>query len=213
MQDLVPAPKAVSIKPLLHLRFAALVLALALAVPAVAEFRLSKRDAASLVHKVSAITENGFAPSPARLRTPVTESEVNSYLAFEARDELPSGLTEPYIAILGNNRVSGRAVVDLDAIRRQHGDNSWFDPVSYLTGRLPVAISGRLQASGGVARFELETAEISGIPIPKTFVQELVTYYSRTPSNPRGLNLDDPFPLPARIRGIEVGRGQAVVVQ
>jgi hypothetical protein len=40
-----------------------------------------------------------------------------------------------------------------------------------------------------------------------------VSYYSRTPENPQGVRLDDTFSLPANIRQIEVGQGQAVVVQ
>jgi hypothetical protein len=44
-------------------------------------------------------------------------------------------------------------------------------------------------------------------------LQELVSYYSRTAEDPRGIDLDEPFELPAGIRQIEVGQGQAVVVQ
>ena len=51
------------------------------------------------------------------------------------------------------------------------------------------------------------------MPVPKSFLQELVSYYSRTPKNPQGVSLDDPFALPASIRQIDVGAGQAVVVQ
>ena len=43
--------------------------------------------------------------------------------------------------------------------------------------------------------------------VPKTVLQELVSYYSRTPENPDGINMDDPFELPARIREIRVGTG------
>jgi hypothetical protein len=44
-------------------------------------------------------------------------------------------------------------------------------------------------------------------------LQELVTYYSRTPENPEGINMDAPFELPARIREIRVGTGTSTVVQ
>ena len=33
--------------------------------------------------------------------------------------------------------------------------------------------------------------------IPKTVLQELLSYYSRTTENPDGINMDDPFELPA----------------
>jgi hypothetical protein len=76
-----------------------------------------------------------------------------------------------------------------------------------------VSAAGTLRTTRGVARLELESAEIYGIRIPKTLLQEVVSYYSRSQENPRGLNLDDPFTLPARIREIEVRKGQAIVLQ
>jgi hypothetical protein len=126
---------------------------------------------------------------------------------------LPAGVVEPSVTILGTGRVSGRAVVDLDAVRRQKAPTSLLDPMNYLTGRLPVTATGVLKTSNGVGRFELESARVSSIPIPKVLLQEIVSYYSRTPDNPSGISLDDPFALPARIREIQVERGQAIIVQ
>jgi hypothetical protein len=54
---------------------------------------------------------------------------------------------------------------------------------------------------------------MSGIPVPVTVLQELLTYYSRSDDRPQGVRLDDIFTLPANIRQIEVGEGQAVIVQ
>jgi hypothetical protein len=51
------------------------------------------------------------------------------------------------------------------------------------------------------------------VPVPKLLLQEIVSYYSRTRDKPAGIGLDDPFALPARIREIQVERGQAIIVQ
>ena len=91
---------------------------------------------------------------------------------------------------VGEGRVTGRAIVDLDAVRNQK-KRSWTDPLGYLSGMLPLTASGVLTTQNGVGRFQLETAEISGVPIPKPLLQELVGYYSRTPENPAGINMDD----------------------
>ena len=85
--------------------------------------------------------------------------------------------------------------------------------MNYLMGKLPVTATGVLKTSDGVGRFELESAAISRVPVPKILLQEIVSYYSRTPENPAGIGLDDPFALPARIREIQVQRGQAIIVQ
>ena len=175
--------------------------------------RASREDALRLRRKVAAITERAAAPSARPLSTVVTEREVNAYLAYDAGADIPAGITSPSIVIHGARRVSGTALVDLDAVRANRKSGGLFDPLNYLTGKLPVAAAGLLDARDGVARFELESASVSGVTIPKMVLQELVAYYSRSPEYPRGINIDEPFPLPARIRQIEVRRGEALVVQ
>ena len=180
---------------------------------ATADVRVSKRDAEVLKQKVATISAHAEKPTKQSLRTTVTESEVNAYLAYDAPQQLPTGVVEPSVSILGTGRLSGRAVVDLDAVRRERKPTSLLDPMNYLSGRLPVAARGVLTTSKGVGHFQLESASISGLPVPKLLLQEIVSYYSRTPEKPSGIGLDDPFELPARIREIQVERGQAIIVQ
>jgi hypothetical protein len=178
-----------------------------------ADVRPQRRDADSLKQKVAAIAAAGERPSRQARRTTVTETEVNAYLVYDAHNDLPVGVVEPWVTIVGTGRVSGRAVVDLDAVRKDKKPTSMLDPVNYLTGRLPITATGVLTTNNGVGRFALESAAVSGIPIPKMVLQEIVSYYSRTPQKPAGIGLDDPFELPSRIREILVERGQAIVVQ
>jgi len=178
-----------------------------------ADVRVSKRDAEVLKQKVATISAHAERPANQALRTTVTENEVNAYLTYDGREQLPAGVVEPVITIVGTGRLAGRAVVDLDAVRRQKNPTSLLDPMNYLSGRLPVAATGVLTTKEGVGRFQLESASVSGVPIPKMLLQEIVSYYSRTPDKPSGIGIDDPFALPARIREIQVGRGQAIIVQ
>lgn len=192
----------------------ALVVVLAAGLSFAAAPNVSQALAAAFQQKLVLIVQQGEAERPGRPRqTTITEPEVNSYLRFKAGDQLPVGVTEPSIGIHEGSRLSGRAIVDLDRIRRQKGSGAWLDPVSYLTGRLPVTASGVLRTEGGRGRFELETAAVSGVPIPKAFLQEMVSYYTRSADLPNGLNIDDPFTLPAEIDRIDVQPGQAVIVQ
>jgi hypothetical protein len=179
-----------------------------------AQARLTKEDADRFQTKVTRIEQ--FAAKPARPKAgqtiQVTDSEVNSYLKFLAGRQVPVGVVEPTINGLGGGRMFGRAVVDLDVVRTQK-KRGWTDPLAYLTGRLPVTASGVLTTQNGVGRFELQAAAISGVTIPKGVLQELLSFYSRTPEKPSGINMDDPFALPSRIREIRVGQGAATIVQ
>jgi len=178
-----------------------------------ADVRATKRDAASLKQKVATITAHGETSSKVARRTIVTENEVNSYLVYEAGPQIPVGVVDPSITVVSPGRLSGRAIVDLDAVRKQKAPTSLLDPMNYLMGRLAVTAVGTLKTADGIGRFELESSSVGSIPIPKILLQEIVGYYSRSPEKPSGISLDDPFPLPARIREIQVDRGQAIIVQ
>ena len=178
--------------------------------------RYSKPEGDRFQAKLQRIVIFGNTPAApgrkAAQTTEFTDDELNSYLRFNARDQIPPGIVEPTLNALGDGRVGGRVLVDLDAVRKQK-QRGWLDPLGYLTGSLPVTATGTLTTKDGVGRFELVSAEVSGITVPKSLVQELLSHYSRTPENPAGINMDDPFELPSRIREIRVGKAQSTIVQ
>lgn len=188
-------------------------IALAGVLSAVAVANPTREQAATFQKKLEQILINSESRSERARETTVTEGEVNSYLRFSAGDKVPVGVTEPSIEIAGQGRLNGRAIVDLDVIRQKRSSGGWFDPMSYLTGRLPVTAAGVLETHEGRGRFTLETAAISGVPIPKSFLQEIVSYYSRSSDFPSGINIDDPFDLPAEIQKIDVQPGRANIIQ
>jgi len=175
--------------------------------------QLSPQEGDRLQRKIEEITKNG-ATSPVQTRkTPISEDEVNSYLAFNAKEKIPQGLTNPRITIIGDRWLAGRVLVDLDEFKRQRGPRGFMDPLSYISGKVPVTARGILDTHEGKGQFQLGSAEIFGVPLPKPILQELVTFFSRTAENPKGFDIDAPFNLPAKIREVVIGKGEAVVAQ
>jgi hypothetical protein len=172
----------------------------------------ARADADALRQKFLQIATNALADTPEARQTAVTEDEVNAYIQALPAEELPQGLVDPQVNILPDGRFSGRATVDLDAIRaaRAKDGESAFIPMS---GRVPVEAIGVLRTGQGVGAFTLESVTVSGVVVPKSMLQELIAYYSRSDASPQGLNLEAPFRLPAKIREIRTARGQAVIVQ
>ena len=78
---------------------------------------------------------------------------------------------------------------------------------------MPVTVTGTLRTKAGMGQFDVQSTDVSGIPVPKFILQQLLSYYATTPDQPEGLQIDDSFTLPASIQRIDVGRGQMVVVQ
>ena len=172
----------------------------------------ARADADALRQKFMQIATNAMAETPEARQTAVTEDEVNAYIQALPAEELPQGLLDPQVNILPDGRLSGRATVDLDAIRAAQAQDGAgaFIP---LSGKVPVEATGVLRTGQGVGAFTLESVTISGVVVPKSMLQQLIAHYTRSEASPDGVNLEAPFRLPARIREIRTARGQAVIVQ
>ena len=174
---------------------------------------VSRREAARLQAKIDRITKGSPASGKAPAKTAITETEVNSYLRYELADRIPSGVTDPWVSILENGRLSGRATVDLARVGQSRKSGGMLDPFTFLTGSLPLAVNGVLRTKNGVGTFAVESASISSVPVPVWMLQEIVSYYSKSESAPSGVAIDKPFALPNGIREIQTARGTATVIQ
>jgi hypothetical protein len=182
------------------------------AFPKAAEDALSQEQANAFVHKLDVIARS-HDEAPGARRTSLSEGEVNSWLAYGAQAIVPAGIEGVILSLMEGGRVTGRAVVNLDRFPRKRVAPDSFDPWSYIRGKVPVLVKGILHTSEGVGTFDLESVTVANIVVPKFLLLESLTSYSRSADYPDGLNLDDHFDLPVNIRRIEVGPGQAVVVQ
>lgn len=155
--------------------------------------------------KLEAIVRFGAIPRLETQATVIEEGEVNAYLQHYLREEIPPGIQAPTLSILGDNRLSATATLDLDAMNASRPPTEGFDPLRVLRGSLPAKVSGRLVTENGIGRFELESAELGGIPLPRALVSQLVRQYD--------VDIDGPFDLPSAIREIKVEPGQVTVLQ
>jgi hypothetical protein len=174
---------------------------------------VSRRDAARLQAKLDRITNGTRSLGKTPATTPITETEVNSYLQYELSDRIPPGVTDPWVSILENGRLAGKATVDLARVGQSRKSSGMLDPFNFLTGSLPLVVNGVLKTQNGIANFAVESASISSVPVPVWMLQEIVSYYSKSESAPNGVAIDKPFALPNGIREIRTARGEATVVQ
>jgi hypothetical protein len=175
---------------------------------------LSRADAASMERKITAISQRSAETGPreTRLETSFTDREVNAYLHFMGKEQLPVGVVTPRLTIGDAGKVEGKAIVDLDAVRTSKPRGP-FDPANFLAGSVEVWVSGRVLASNGQGIFQFDAATLAGVPISKSLLQQVVGFYTRTPDNPAGFDLDKPFTLPASIVAVRTRAGGATVVQ
>jgi hypothetical protein len=163
--------------------------------------------------KLEAIVKFGAIPRLETQSTVIEEGEVNAYLATYLQAEIPPGISTPTLRIHGDRLLSATATLDIDALNASRAPAEGFDPLRMLRGSLPAKVSGRLVTENGVGRFQLESAELGGIPLPRALVAQLVTRFSTSPDQPQGIDLEAPFDLPSSIREIRVEPGQVTVLQ
>ena len=174
---------------------------------------LSQEDGNRLQAKIDAIVKNAAADPPKARKFSIAEREVNSYLVFNLKEQIPKGLAEPEITMVGDGALAARVLVDMDEVKRRRQSRSVIDPLNYLSGQVPLNARGLLRTREGRGQFYLRSADIGGVPLPKPVLQELIGFFSRTAQNPTGFDIDAPFDLPSKIREISVGAGESVVVQ
>jgi len=168
----------------------------------------SRPQADSFAKKLAIIKQHGAESPKSSRRTTVTEGELNSWFVYRAPALLPVGVKDPRVTAVGNGKLVGVVTVDLDDVGKSKS-GAW----NVLGGRVPISLSGVLRTKDGRGQFDLQSADISGVPVPRFLVQEILSHYTRDEDRPNGVRLDDPFALPASIKQIDVGSGQAIVVQ
>jgi hypothetical protein len=173
----------------------------------------SRPQSDSFAKKLAIIKQHAAESPQLARRTTVTEGEVNSWFVYRAPALLPVGVKDPSVTVVGNGKLVGVVTVDLDEVAKSRSSGGTLDAWRLVGGRVPISLSGVLRTKDGKGQFELQSASLSGVPLPKFLLQEIVAHYTRDEDRPNGIRLDDPFTLPANIKQIDVGQGQALVIQ
>lgn len=186
-------------------------------VSAVAQTADAKRDNEKMQKSVVAITSRANTPAvkgkvPAPLRTTFTDKELNAWLLGDGKDNVPVGLVQPTVTFLAANRINAKAIVDLDAVRKSK-PRGMLDAMNLLSGLVPITLTGTLTGQGGMGTFDVESAQLGTWPLPRSVLQELIAFYSKSPDYPNGITLGKPFPLSAEVKQLLIARGMATVVQ
>jgi len=187
--------------------------AMSLAVAAAEE--LSRADADSVSTKIMRIEEAAAKPRAAGarpVRTTFTEREINAYFEYYGPELLPPGIAKPQVAIGDSGSIMARAIVDLDAVRLAH-ERSVLDPLAFVTGSVEVIASGIVAGTDGFGIVRFESATVAGVTVPKAVAQELLRFYTRSPTRPNGFEFDTLFALPGGVRSVVTDLGQATIVQ
>lgn len=191
----------------------ALIVAIGSAAPFQGSEALTAADGRELEAALARILLNAATPGRgAERRVVITERAVNGFLRFQGADQLPPGLAEPELRMEAGGRLTVTATVDLDAVREQQAPGR-FNPLRFLSGRLPVTGVGVVRSAGRALTIDIESARVGSLSVPAALVSELVQIYTRSEQYPDGIDVGEPIPLPSGIDAVHVESQRTVVVQ
>ena len=168
---------------------------------------ISKAD--SMAEKIQQLRSGYDQEEAEPVDLEVSEEEANAYIALRLADQLPEGVIEPWVKFREGPVIAG-ALLDLDVLKTRMPQSTL---TQYMSGRVPVELTAHLQTGAGIAKVILETVSLGGIPLPSSFVQELVTTYTKGPSRPNGVRLDEPFELPYGIESVTTKNEMILIKQ
>ena len=146
---------------------------------------------------------------PSRQTVQVSEAEVNSYLNLSYAQQLPKGVSDVEIR-LGQERLLAKGYVDLERVRGKiQPTTSIFNPVSLLTGKVPVEISGKLIGRDGIGTVEVDTVYVASIRVPLTVLEQMVVSATKSEKMPQGFDIHAPFRLPYTLERVRLEPGKA----
>lgn len=142
----------------------------------------------------------------------VRQAELNSWVNLTLASQLPPGVSELDLQ-LEKDRVTAKGMVDLDKlpVKQAAGTSAW-NPINFLSGRVPVELRGRLTTpEDGFGSFEAEEVRLATFPIPPSVVAEAVARSTKSAENPQGFDILAPFRLPYAAKRVRVQPGKALL--
>jgi hypothetical protein len=160
-------------------------------------------SAAEKLRRIRAASDDGAAGS----LTEFSETEVNSYLAYELGPRFPAGLTKVQVRFFPG-RIHGTSEVDFDKAKAARPSPGGMTDYLFW-GTHTLEAEGSFSAIDGVGHFDLESVALDGVRVPQPVVDLLIERFlkSRYP----GLVLDAPFLLPYSIDRVQVMRESLLV--
>jgi len=178
--------------------------------PAPTRAGLSWAEADALGAKLEALDKrqkNGRTARPETIE--ISEAEVNSYVNLEAH--VPVSVADITVH-MDRDRLAATATVDLDKIAGRPTSSSPLNPLSFLGGRVPVSVSGKLVVEeDGFASVQVEEVRLGSFPVPVAVLAQLVQSATRGTENPQGVDILSPFRLPYSMKRVRLQPGRALL--
>ncbi len=129
----------------------------------------------------------------------ITESELNSYIAYRIETEKEEIMKELKLKIFSKNRIEGKIHIDLRGR----------DIPSYIRPEMDVFFAADVLTSGGAVKIDLQKIFLGDEPIPPLVIDMAIAVSAKL-SGQEPTSINDWYELPFGIKDIKTAKGKAV---
>jgi hypothetical protein len=130
----------------------------------------------------------------------ITESEVNSYIAYRIEQEKEETMKELRLKLFKGNKIEGMAVINLKGQKIP----------TFLRPEMTLYFRARLNVSDGKVKFEVEDLFLEGQRIQPMVVDAILAIAARIDKT-EATSINDWYELPNGIKDIKTERGKAIL--
>ncbi|MGB7297130.1 MAG: hypothetical protein WBC70_16235 [Candidatus Aminicenantales bacterium] len=160
----------------------------------------SLAEAQKVLRAIAKIEAEAPRPWDGPLRpVTVTESELNSYIAYRIETEKEDVMKELRLKIFPKNKIEGKIHIDLRGR----------DIPGYIRPEMDVFFAADVLVSGGAVKIDLQKLFLGDEPIPPLII-DLVIAVSAKLSGQEPTSISDWYELPFGIKDIKTEKGRAV---
>lgn len=167
-------------------------------------------QANSLTRKLEVIERRRTAKKLKKETVLFTQGELNSYLSLVYAEQLPKGVRDVEVR-LDRDRILAKGLVNIDRVKGKAGEGGGFGPLSFLSGDVPVEITGKVTARDGFGQVVWESVYVSSMRVPTSMLEQLVLSATRSASQPEGIDISAPFRLPYSVNRLRLEPGRALL--
>ncbi len=160
----------------------------------------SLKEALKVLNIIEKVQSEQNSLSKGKLRkVAVTESELNSYIAFRIETEKEEIMKQLNLHILVNNRIEGNILIDL------RGQNI----PGFLRPQMNIYFGGRVEVKDEKVRINIKKLFIEDVPIQPEILDVIIQIASKI-ENSEPTSLYDWYDLPFGLKDIKTQNGKAI---
>lgn len=159
----------------------------------------SQEEALKVLRAIDKVTAEGEQPGGGRLRKVViTESELNSYIAYRLETEKEEIMKELRLKLFDKNKIEGKIHIDLRG-----------QPVpQFIRPEMNIYFAASLRVSEGSVKIDVQQLFLEDQPIQPHLLDLIIAVSARL-NNEKATSISDWYELPYGIKDIKTQAGKA----